>query len=181
MGLVVISVITDVPARPATATAPAVPVHPRWYCQREQLPMPLQSNTQHWSSRDGFPEGRRIAHRNETRHPGRRRGWTTRHSPARGPGSTKDLQKHAFTAAGGSVTGAVRSEKGSDIRWTIHVGSNSSGDVSIGLPAGWTPIATRPGFGLMAGPGPTISAGRPSVKLPGNLDLGHLFTESFQQ
>lgn len=79
------------------------------------------------------------------------------------------------------MTGAVRSEKGSDIRWTIHVGSNSSGDVSIGLPAGWTPIATRPGFGLMAGPGPTISAGRPSVKLPGNLDLGHLFTESFQQ
>ena len=48
--------------------------------------------------------------------------------------SYKTLRDHAFTVTGGTVTGAVRAEKGSNIGWTITIQPNSNADVTIVLP-----------------------------------------------
>ena len=48
--------------------------------------------------------------------------------------SYKTLRDYAFTVTGGSVTRAVRMEKGNNIRWTIHVEPDSTGDVTVVLP-----------------------------------------------
>ena len=45
--------------------------------------------------------------------------------------SYKTLRDHAFTVTGGSVTRAVRVEKGNNIRWTIHVVPDSDSDVTV--------------------------------------------------
>ena len=49
--------------------------------------------------------------------------------------SYKIMRDHAFTVTGGSVTGARRLVKGSNIGWEIVVKSDSNGDVTITLPA----------------------------------------------
>ena len=48
--------------------------------------------------------------------------------------SYKALRDHAFTFTRGSVTRAVRVEKGDNIRWTIHVEPDSDSNVTIVLP-----------------------------------------------
>ena len=48
--------------------------------------------------------------------------------------SYKTLRDHAFTVTGGSVTRAVRVEKGNNIRWTIHVEPDSDADLTVVLP-----------------------------------------------
>ena len=48
--------------------------------------------------------------------------------------SYKTLRDHAFTVTGGSVTRAVRMEKGNNIRWTIHVEADSDTGVTVVLP-----------------------------------------------
>ena len=45
------------------------------------------------------------------------------------------MRDHAFTVTGGSVTGARRLVTGSNIRWEVTVEPDSSGDVTITLPA----------------------------------------------
>ena len=45
------------------------------------------------------------------------------------------MRDHAFTVTGGSVTGARRLVSGSNIRWEVTVEPDSSGDVTITLPA----------------------------------------------
>ena len=47
--------------------------------------------------------------------------------------SYKTLRDHAFTVTGGSVTRAVRMEKGNNIRWTIHVEPDSDADLTVVL------------------------------------------------
>ena len=49
--------------------------------------------------------------------------------------SYKTMRDHAFTVTGGSVTGARRLVKGSNIGWEIVVKPDSNGDVTIVLPA----------------------------------------------
>ena len=48
--------------------------------------------------------------------------------------SYKTLRDHAFTVTGGSVTRAVRMEKGNNIRWTIHVEPDPDADLTVVLP-----------------------------------------------
>ena len=48
--------------------------------------------------------------------------------------SYKTLRDYAFTVTGGSVTRAVRMEKGNNIRWTIHVEPDSDADLTVVLP-----------------------------------------------
>ena len=49
--------------------------------------------------------------------------------------SYKTLRDHAFTVEGGRVAGARRLVSGSNIRWEVTVEPDSSGDVTITLPA----------------------------------------------
>ena len=49
--------------------------------------------------------------------------------------SYKIMRDHAFTVTGGSVTGARRLVKGSNIGWEVVVEPDSNGDVTIVLPA----------------------------------------------
>ena len=49
--------------------------------------------------------------------------------------SYKTLRDHAFTVEGGRVVGARRLVSGSNIRWEVTVEPDSSGDVTITLPA----------------------------------------------
>ena len=51
------------------------------------------------------------------------------------PLSYVTLRDHAFTATGGKVAGARRLVSGSNIRWEITVSPDSTGDVTITLPA----------------------------------------------
>ena len=48
--------------------------------------------------------------------------------------SCKTLRDRAFTVTGGTMTGSVRVEKGSNIGWELHVEPNSNADVTIVLP-----------------------------------------------
>ena len=48
--------------------------------------------------------------------------------------SYKTLQDHAFTVSGGEVIKARRLERGSNIRWEIHVSPSGNGTVTIVLP-----------------------------------------------
>ena len=48
--------------------------------------------------------------------------------------SYKTLRDYAFTVTGGSVTRAVRMEKGNNIRWTIHVEPDPDADLTVVLP-----------------------------------------------
>ena len=49
--------------------------------------------------------------------------------------SYKTLRDHAFTVEGGTMVGARRLVRGSNIRWGISVSPDSTGDVTITLPA----------------------------------------------
>ena len=49
--------------------------------------------------------------------------------------SYKTLLDHAFTVEGGRVAGARRLVSGSNLRWEVTVEPDSSGDVTITLPA----------------------------------------------
>ena len=49
--------------------------------------------------------------------------------------SYKTLRDHAFTVEGGTMVGARRLVRGSNIRWEISVSPDSTGDVTITLPA----------------------------------------------
>ena len=57
--------------------------------------------------------------------------------------SFKTLRDHAFTADGGTVTKAMRREKGSNVRWTITVEPDSDAAVTAALPA--TTACAEPG------------------------------------
>ncbi len=49
--------------------------------------------------------------------------------------SYKTLRDDAFTEAGANVTKAKRTQKGSNLGWTVRVRPDGNGDVSITLPA----------------------------------------------